>query len=134
MLNEHNIKLVSNIDEDIYMESYQNEFEQVILNLISNAKDALVYDKIDTPTLQIDAYKTEENIQIEIKDNAKGIKADILDKIFEPYFTTKEEAEGTGIGLYMSKIIIEQNMKGKITACSAPEGSTFMINFNSLKS
>jgi len=129
MLSEHKIDLKSNIDENLTINSYQNEFEQVVLNLISNAKDALVYDKIETPIIRIEAFEENNKTVVKIKDNAKGIKADILGKVFDPYFTTKEEANGTGIGLYMSKMIIEQNMKGKLKAYSSQNGSCFTITF-----
>ena len=128
ILNEHNITLQTNIDETLYITSYQNEFEQVILNIITNAKDALIYDKIKKPQITIDIYK-KDKIYIEICDNAHGINKEIIEKIFDPYFTTKEEAEGTGIGLYMSKMIIEENMGGELKVKSSQEGTCFIINF-----
>jgi signal transduction histidine kinase len=128
LLNEHNITLKTNIDETLFIKSYQNEFEQVILNIITNAKDALIYDKIKTPQININIYK-KEKIYIEIKDNAKGISQKIIDKIFDPYFTTKEESEGTGIGLYMSKMIIEENMDGELNVQSSKDGTCFIISF-----
>jgi len=132
MLTEHNIKLKNNIDESSFIISYQNEFEQVVLNMITNAKDALIKDNIKKPVITIDLYKQNKKIYIHICDNANGISKDIIDKIFEPYFTTKDEAEGTGIGLYMSKMIIEQNMGGKLEVKSSNEGTCFIISFKEL--
>ncbi|MCV6606901.1 MAG: ATP-binding protein [Campylobacterales bacterium] len=129
MLEEHKILLVRNIDPTLHITNYQNEFEQVALNIISNAKDALVSDKIQHPQIDIQVLKKEEKITIEICDNAKGINPEIRSKIFEPYFTTKEESDGTGIGLYMSKMIIEENMGGKISVDSSEKGTCFTIVF-----
>ena len=126
MLDGYNITIIQNIDKDININSYQNEFEQVILNLISNAKDALLSDKIKSPKININIYK-KDKVYIEICDNAKGIKENISQKIFEPYFTTKDDTNGTGIGLYMSKIIIQKNMDGEIDVQSSSEGSCFII-------
>ena len=128
MLEEYKIKIIQNIDDTIYINSYQNEFEQVILNIISNAKDAILSDNIEKGNITINIYK-ENKIYIKICDNAKGIDEELIDKIFNPYFTTKIEAEGTGIGLYMSKMIIEQNMGGKLEVQSSDRGSCFQITF-----
>jgi signal transduction histidine kinase len=128
MLNEHNISLIKNIDQDLSIHNYQNEFEQVVLNIITNAKDALLCDNIINPEIKIYLYKTDK-IYLEISDNAKGIAPNIIDKIFEPYFTTKEESDGTGIGLYMSKLIIEENMGGELNVRSSSNGTYFIISF-----
>ena len=129
MLDEYNIKIIEEIDFSINLHSYENEFEQVLLNLISNAKDALVNDKIKNPIIFISVYKN-KNIYIDIRDNANGIRTQHKDKIFNPYFTTKDDANGTGIGLYMSKTIIEKNMLGKIYVKTSKKGSCFTIEFN----
>jgi len=131
MLEEHEIKTIQNIDKNITIYSYQNEFEQVILNLISNAKDALISDNIKNPIITIDVYE-DETINIKIKDNAKGIKKELINKIFNPYFTTKDDANGTGLGLYMSKIIIEKNMGADIKVQSSEKGSCFGIVFGKI--
>ncbi len=128
MLNEHHIILIKNIDNKISINNYQNEFEQVVLNIITNAKDALINDNIPNPQIKITLYKTDK-IFLEICDNAKGISPKVIDKIFEPYFTTKEESDGTGIGLYMSKLIIEQNMGGELSVQSSKSGTCFIISF-----
>jgi signal transduction histidine kinase len=128
MLEQNNIKTILTIDTSLTINNYQNEFEQVILNLISNAKDAMKQDKILEPVLRINIYK-KEKIIIEISDNAHGINDVLIHKIFEPYFTTKDDANGTGIGLYISKIIIEKNMLGKLVVTSSRQGSIFTVLF-----
>lgn len=127
MLDEYNIKLTKDIDTTLRIITYQNELEQVLLNIITNAKDALVQDNIKNPKLFIRLYSNKDTIYINICDNAKGIQKEIQEKIFEPYFTTKDEANGTGIGLYMSKIIVEKNLKGSLELESSSEGTCFSI-------
>jgi signal transduction histidine kinase len=128
MLSEHRIQIEKRIDPTLHITNYQNEFEQVVLNMVTNAKDALDEGAIEHPKITFEVYK-EEQIYIKICDNAKGIESSIIDKIFEPYFTTKDENQGTGIGLYMSKIIIEQNMGGKLDVESSAEGTCFIMCF-----
>ncbi len=123
-LTSHNIQ-TSLQGEDFMLNGVESEFQQVILNIISNAKDAIVqnhkeYGKID--------IKLKEQ-QIIISDNAGGISQEIISRIFEPYFTTKEQGMGTGVGLYMSKIIIEQNMGGRLHVSNTKEGAEFIIDF-----
>ena len=109
-----NIHIIENI-EDITIKNYERELLQVLLNIIKNAIDALNdKDKEMKKYIFIDIYKNDENVIIEIKDNANGIKEEILTRIFEPYFTTKHKSQGTGIGLYMSQEIITRHMKGSL--------------------
>ncbi len=110
----HAIQIHYEQTEKILLWGYPNEFSQAILNILSNAKDALIERKIQNPVIYLRATKMSlDSAMIEIEDNGGGIDPQILLKIFDPYFTTKEK--GTGIGLYMTKVIIEQNMSGKIT-------------------
>jgi len=125
-LESNNIHLEINIINDFKITSYKKELSQVILNLLQNSKDALVINTIEIPNIQITVDKS----QICIQDNAKGIPNDIINNIFEPYFTTKEKYKGTGLGLYMSKIIIEKNMDAKITARNEKNGALFIIDFS----
>lgn len=106
---------------------YPNEYAQVILNILSNARDALIERKIKNPEISIVVADNDDISVVSIRDNAGGIENHILPRIFDPYFTTKEPGKGTGIGLYMSKIIIEQNMGGKLTANNLPDGVEFII-------
>jgi signal transduction histidine kinase len=106
---------------------YENEFSQVLLNIITNAKDALVSNKIEKPIIKINISKVENNLIVKIKDNANGINEEIIANVFEPYFTTKGKGNGTGIGLYMSKLIIEKNMNGKLEVENDEKGAVFKI-------
>jgi len=109
-----NIKIVENI-ENIEISGFGNELIQVFMNIFNNSRDELEILDIKR-VLFLDIYKDENNLIIKIKDNAGGIPEDILPNVFEPYFTTKEERDGTGIGLYMTKKIIEKSFNGTITA------------------
>ena len=98
---------------DINIFSHKNELVQVVINLLNNARDAIVNQELQNPRyIFIKCYENEENIIITITDNAKGIKENIKCKIFEPYFTTKHKFQGTGLGLYMSKKIINESLIG----------------------
>jgi len=123
----HNIELIKEIIDDVEIYDFENELSQVLLNIITNAKDALVSNKIEKPTIKITISKIFNNLIVKIKDNANGVDEEIIDKIFEPYFTTKGKDQGTGIGLYMSKLIIEKNMHGKIEVTNDKEGAVFRI-------
>ncbi len=123
-LENYNIKLEFNAKKFNYI-GFESEYQQVILNIINNAKDALVENKITNPLITIEI----EDNTITISDNAGGIPSAILDRIFEPYFTTKEQGKGTGMGLYMSKMIIEDNMDGNIEVSNEKDGAVFSIKF-----
>jgi len=110
---------------------YPSEFKQVLMNLIQNAKDALEYKSIDKK-LAVDIVASEDEIIVTVCDNGGGIPDRILGNIFDPYFTTKKEGKGTGIGLYMSKLIIEDHMDGKLTAYNNKEGACFEIKLAKL--
>ncbi len=105
----------------------KNEFRQVVLNLINNAKDELVERNGLNPKINIKIIEEDESCSIQVIDNAGGIPQDILARVFEPYFTTKEQGKGTGLGLYMSKRIIEESMNGKIIAENGQTGAIFSI-------
>ena len=114
--NDNEIYILKTI-ENIELYNHQNQLIQVIINLLNNAKDE--FDKIDKSAKKyifIDSYKKDSEYIIKIKDNAGGIKKEIIGKIFDQHFTTKSDVDGTGIGLFMSKEIIEKNIKGKISA------------------
>ena len=109
----NSIEVHKNI-EDIEVYGFHNELLQVLINIFKNAKDELVKLDIDKRLIFIDVQKDKSEVTIKIKDNAGGIPEKIIDKVFDSYFTTKNDKEGTGIGLYMSKQIIT-NMSGTIT-------------------
>ena len=111
---EEKINIIKNI-ENIDILSFENELLQVIINILNNVKDELSKKDISEKRyLFIDLYKKDENLIMEIKDNAGGVKPEIIDRIFEPYFTTKHQSQGTGIGLYMCQEIIVKHIKGNI--------------------
>lgn len=124
-----NIQVKLNIKCPKELKTFPNELKQVLLNIIKNAEDILVERKIKNPYIDISAYydKKERLCIIEIKDNAGGIREDIIDKIFNPYFTTKDERNGTGLGLYMSKQIVEERLKGRLIAFNDDKGAVFRI-------
>ena len=121
------IKLNININEDISVIGYPGEFSQVILNLIANAKDAFASSDTDNRHIDITAYNSDSFAEITVKDNAGGIDEHIFERIFEPYFTTKHQAQGTGLGLYKAKMIIEQSMGGSIWVKNIDGGAQFTI-------
>lgn len=122
-LRNYNIDVEVIEDGEKIIYGFKNEFLQVIMNIINNAIDVLNERNIKNKKIWIKIG----NI-IEIEDNAGGIRKDIIDKIFEPYFTTKFQSQGTGIGLYMSKIIITKHFKGNLYAYNSKNGAVFVIN------
>jgi len=122
----HNIELILNIKNDDEIYTMPNRLKQVFLNIIKNGLDSIKERDIENPYIKIEVFKEDDKLIIEIKDNAKGIDEDIKDKIFDPYFTTKDEKNGTGIGLYMSKMIVEK-LNGKIFAYNDEFGAVFRI-------
>ena len=128
-----NIKLDINIECDDKFSTYPNEIKQVLLNLIKNAEDILIERDIENPVITIETRCIEDNKIIIVKDNAKGIPLDIIEKIFDPYFSTKKEKDGTGLGLYMSKTIIDEHCGGKLTVLNDQFGAIFTINLIDIK-
>ena len=112
-LKESNIKFILDI-EDLNLNSYENEFIHIFLNLFNNSKDAFELNEIEDKYIFVSIKKEDNTCVIHIKDNAKGIKKEIIDRIFEPYFTTKNKAQGTGIGLYTIQDILTRHLKGNI--------------------
>ena len=113
---EKDIKITCKVD-DIKVNGYETELIQVLINLLNNSKDALESFELkdEAKLIFIDIFRINEKAIIQIKDNAGGIEEQILDKIFEPYFTTKHQTQGTGIGLYMCQEIINKHMNGSIS-------------------
>ena len=124
---EHKIKILHCTNSDIEINSYKNELIQVLLNIFNNSKDAVIERKIENPLLIITTVQSENEVTISIQDNAGGVSIDVLDRIFEPYFTTKFKSQGTGIGLYMSKMIIEKSMRGSLYSENREEGLLTVI-------
>ncbi len=111
---KRDIKVTVNITEKIKMNSYENELGQVILNILSNAKDALIENKVTDKKIIIDVSKLNQNIILSITDNAGGVPKNIAHKIFDPYFSTKNDRNGTGLELYIAKIIVKDHLGGTI--------------------
>ena len=123
----NSIKIEIQILDDIKLFGFESELSQVLLNILTNSKDAFLEKNIENPHILIKTKRIQTHIKILISDNAGGINESIINKIFEPYFTTKDSYNGTGLGLYMSKIIIEQNMQGELKVRNIPQGVEFTI-------
>uniref|UniRef100_UPI0040478BD6 sensor histidine kinase n=1 Tax=Aliarcobacter sp. TaxID=2321116 RepID=UPI0040478BD6 len=121
------ISLNINIKDDKRIFGYPTEFAQVVLNILSNAKDILMEKKIKNPRIDINIDSKGILSIITIKDNAGGIHEKNLELIFDPYFSTKDTSKGTGLGLYISKLIIERNMGGELSVYNDEEGAVFKI-------
>ena len=126
-LKRSKIRLEVHIPDDFSINGYPNEYAHVLLNIIKNAKDVFAERKISDPKITIMGFREADKGVVTITDNAGGISEDLIDKIFEPYFTTKSNESGIGIGLYMSKIIIEKNMQGELCVRNVENGAEFRI-------
>jgi signal transduction histidine kinase len=122
------IEIETNVDETLSLVGNENELQQVIINLLTNSKDALLDKDIENKYIKIDVFKCEDNICIEVSDNGGGVPEEIIDNIFDSYFTTKGE-KGTGIGLNLAKMIVEDSMNGKISVKNSEVGANFSIVF-----
>lgn len=127
-LTNNAIEVKENIDTNVCINGFMSEFSQVLLNILNNAKDALVENRETNRLIEVSIHKDEDFAYFTISDNAGGIKDEIVRKVFDPYFTTKEEGKGTGIGLYMSKTIIENSMHGKLSVKNLNDGACFGIS------
>jgi PAS domain S-box-containing protein len=123
----HNITVNIEKVSDGMVFGVANELSQVLLNLLTNSKDAFMSVHQDHPTINISVDCNDCVLTIRVSDNAGGIADDITDRIFDPYFTTKGPDQGTGIGLYMSKLIINDHFKGKLAFSNTGEGVEFII-------
>jgi signal transduction histidine kinase len=119
-IQKYDIKIIKEL-EDVEMELYRNEFLQVMLNLIKNAIDAIGKQGV----IIIKLYRQGDRVIISVENSGKSIEREVMQKIFEPYFTTKEES--MGLGLYMTKIIVEKHMKGEIMVEALKDGTKFTI-------
>lgn len=129
-LNNNNIAVDFQKEGKHLVHGYKNELEQAILIIVSNAKDALLDNKIKNPQIEIAIKGASDKISLIIEDNGGGVPKTIIDRIFEPYFTTKEQGKGTGIGLYIAKEIVERQMGGKISVENTERGARFLVELN----
>ncbi|QKF82592.1 c-type heme family protein [Halarcobacter ebronensis] len=127
-LNKNNIKVIIDIEENFTFVGSRNEFVQVFVNIINNAKDAFISNKIENREILIRSYKNGGKTIVSIQNNAGEISKEVIDKIFKPYFSTKDLSVATGIGLYICKVIIER-YKGDISVKNIDDGVIFKIKF-----
>jgi C4-dicarboxylate-specific signal transduction histidine kinase len=130
----HNITVDIDDEEDLIATGYQNEYSQVLLIILNNARDILMGREVASPQIAIKLFREGKKTVTTIRDNAGGIPDEIIGRIFDPYFTTKKEAEGCGIGLYISRFIIEKRMNGIISVRNTDEGAEFRIEVGIEKS
>ena len=126
-LENSNVEVILKLDENLELNIYKSEIIQVLLNLIKNAQDIFKEKSQSDATIIIESYAKDNNIIIAVEDNAGGIPIDIIDKIFNPYYSTKSEKTGTGLGLYMSKMIIQDHHKGILRVYNSDSGARFEI-------
>jgi signal transduction histidine kinase len=124
---DQHIKIAFQSGGDCFVFGYPNEYSQALLNIIVNARDALVDHRTEDARILIQSFAEGDKTVVTITDNAGGIADDIIDRLFEPYFTTKGPDKGTGIGLFMSMSIIEKNMGGSLTVRNTGNGAEFRI-------
>ncbi len=125
--NEQNIAISIQGDEELSQRLITGEFYQVILNILKNSQEAFLKQETPSATIDISMTQNRDKLHIEIKDNAGGIEADVIERIFDPYFSTKDEKIGHGLGLYMSRNIVEQQCQGELIARNIDEGTCFTI-------
>lgn len=104
-----------------------SEFKQVVINLLQNARDALLEHLPLNPTITIRIVADNSYVSLTIQDNGGGIRSEVMERVFEPYFTTKQEGQGSGIGLYMSYTIIHTKMGGMLVGSNTDDGALFSI-------
>jgi len=125
----NSIEVIENYNSEKSVTIYENEMMQVILNILKNAQDNFIEKKIIEPKVIISTKEKQNSTILEICDNGGGIRGSVISKIFDPYFSTKSEKNGSGLGLYMSKIIVETHHKAKISAQNRDDGVCFKIEF-----
>lgn len=128
-INNNGIKITTNMKSSKKCHLYQNKVMQVILNILKNASDALVASVTNNKHIEIFTYDTDNDVMVKICDNGIGISKEIQEKLFDPYFSTKGKKIGTGLGLYMSKTIIEEHNNGKIELKTDHGKTCFILRF-----
>lgn len=126
-LRSNSIALAFDIAPDMVVKTRKNDLTQVVLNLVKNSMDAYVDGNRTERLINISATKSDKRVELFVQDFAGGIPKEIIDKIFDPYFSTKENKNGTGLGLYMSKMIVEDHLGGYLDVAVSGESTTFKI-------
>ena len=126
-LKSTNTIVITDLNDNEKFESYANELKQVLLNLLNNAQDAFLELNLKNPQITVKTYRDKKYRYLTVQDNAGGIQAEHLDLVFDPYFSTKEKKDGAGLGLYMSKLIVEEHSNGILSVCNCKEGAEFSI-------
>lgn len=122
-----NVSLIVEGQEEVLIEGFSNEYNQVLLNLLNNARDVLIERGVAKPAIRVVIGQEEGNAVVRVQDNAGGISKEIIGKVFDPYFTTKEDGKGSGIGLYLSRMIIQEHFGGSLTVRNIGSGAEFCI-------
>jgi signal transduction histidine kinase len=123
---QNNIKVDIILQKNSVLYGLKSEYAQVLINILSNARDELILRKIENPKITLILNEINKKSIVKIIDNAGGIKVEPLEKIFEPFFTENKK-NGTGIGMFMSKLIIENNMNGRLFVENSKDGAVFII-------
>jgi len=126
-LENNDVHLSVKVDETVVVKTFSRELMQVFINIIKNAKETFMDQELENKNILVTLDTLADSIVLTICDNAGGIDTDIINEIFEPYFTTKRERNGTGLGLYMSKTIIEKHLQGTLTVENSKNGACFKI-------
>ena len=129
-LQTQDIELVKEFGELPRLELFPNEIQQALINLLKNAEEALEESEIEGKRLVLRTYAQEDKQVLEVQDNAGGVPEEVVDQIFFPYFSTKNKLNGTGLGLYMSRMIIEDHLGGKLTVVNKDGGACFRVELN----
>jgi C4-dicarboxylate-specific signal transduction histidine kinase len=130
LLASKKIVLIKDIDSTVEILVYHNELKQVLINIVNNAREAIEYIKSKKRQITVSCTNDKYHCTISIEDSGGGVPHHIIDKIFDPYFTTKFESQGTGIGLYMAKMIIEKHCLGKLSVYNTANGACFEIRLS----
>ncbi len=126
-VDSENISINISGEQDIIIDEHLNEYVQVIVSILTNMTDMLVERELLHVNIDIDIYRDDKSAVLLISDNAGGIKEEIISKIFDPYFTTKHQSIGVGLGLYIAKMIIQNNMNGSLHVSNSKDGAAFEI-------
>jgi len=132
ILKKYNINFQVNFDKDIELKTNEMQLLQIMSVIITNAKDAFVENNTSEPKIVVTIYEENSLINISISNNAGAIDPLIKDKIFEPYYSTKNNSEGTGLGLYITKLIVETKLNSSILVRTDKEWTTFIIKLTNV--